>query len=111
MSLQGRLPSNPCRLFSCAFRTDWLYFGCAGFLPQTHESGAISFADCTWCLSHPVVKSSYYMTQELAGKDIEDATDLIGSVRDFISAEFNDLGIMPEKEFYPWIGCDDEDGQ
>lgn len=53
----------------------------------------------------------YDLLSELAGKDIEDATDLIGSVREFISAEFSDVGIMPEKEFYPWIGCDDEDGQ
>ena len=53
----------------------------------------------------------YDLISELAGMEIVDATDLIGSVRDFISAEFNDLGIMPEKEFYPWIGCDDEDGK
>lgn len=53
----------------------------------------------------------YDLLSDLAGKEIEDETDLIGSVRDFISAEFNDLGIMPEKEFYPWIGCDDEDGK
>lgn len=55
----------------------------------------------------------YGLLSELAGKelDYEDMHDLIGSVRGFISAEFNDLGIMPEKEFYPWIGCDDEDGK
>jgi hypothetical protein len=56
-----------------------------------------------------VQNAIFALLEELAGSELEYDCELIGSVRDCISKEFCERGIMLEKEFYPWIGCDDED--
>jgi hypothetical protein len=53
----------------------------------------------------------YGLLEELAGKEDEwedEISEMIGKVRDTICGEFRDLGIMTEKDFYPWIGCECE---
>ena len=50
----------------------------------------------------------YELLNNLAGKELEWDTELIGRVRDCISAEFTERGFMSQKELYPWIGCDDD---
>ncbi len=48
----------------------------------------------------------YKLLNNLAGKELEWDTELIGSVRDIIAQEFEQRAIMSQKELYPWIGCD-----
>jgi hypothetical protein len=50
----------------------------------------------------------YELLNNLAGKELEWDSELIGSVRDVIAQEFEQREIMAAKELYPWIGCDND---
>lgn len=49
------------------------------------------------------------LLEELAGKDLEWDSEVIGAVRDTIREQFCENGIMAEKDFYPSMGCECED--